>query len=336
MVCQFAYDRMGHKMSLIEQLKTEAPFITWKAGIKLSEISHMKIGGKIAVFGQVKTTKKLIAAVKYCTENNLKYAVVGGLSNLIGADEGYDGVLIQDLTQELKVETQNQAEGAETIIWASSGWRMSALVAELNKRGLGGLEEMLSLPGTLGGAIYNNAHFQDKLLSDYLVSIDYYDPQQDELQNISAENAEFAYEHSIFQEKKWLIWGATLKLRPTDPQLAQERAIATAKWRLEKQPLECPSSGCIFQNVPNNSRLQELFPEFKDKALVSVGFLIDRAGLKGKRIGGLEISAKHAAFIINPKRKGTRADLDALVKLIKETLKEKYGVELQEEVFYLE
>jgi UDP-N-acetylmuramate dehydrogenase len=253
--------------------------------------------------------------------------VVGSMSNLIIPDEGYDGVVLHNYTKEF---TRLDDER----VYVSSGWRMAPLGQKLITLGLGGMEAFMSLPGTVGGAIYNNAHFQNLLFANLIDAVRVYDPLKDQVWDLPAPEAEFAYDDSVFHRVDWVILGIVLHLSPTDQAEAQAKAREASVWRVNNQPLNVPSAGCIFQNIPNDAHLRALFPEFSERDFFPTGFLIDKSGLKGKKIGGAQVSEKHAAFIVNVGH-ATAADVIELIELIKKEIKNKFQVELTEEVCFL-
>jgi len=207
------------------------------------------------------------------------------------------------------------------------------VVAETIKYGLTGLEYFLGVPGTVGGAVLNNAHYLSDLISQHVKRVRII-TADDKVEWLQASECEFGYDHSRFQKSGEIILGVEFLLRPGDAATSQQLITKATQYRATTQPLGLPSSGCIFQNTPNTPHLQELFPQFADITHVPGGFLIDQAGLKGERRGDLEVSHKHAAFIVNHGG-GTAHELKALIAHVKDTVKNKFGVELHEEVFFL-
>jgi UDP-N-acetylmuramate dehydrogenase len=189
------------------------------------------------------------------------------------------------------------------------------------------------VPGTLGGAVYNNAHYLSDLISEHINRVLVIDRQGQE-KWLSKAECDFKYDYSRFQKTKEIILAAEFSLSLGNPQESQARIREATLYRAQTQPLGMPSSGCIFQNVPNDPNLQKLFPQFAERSHVPGGFLIDQAGLKGERVGDVEVSQKHAAFFVNHGT-GTSEQVEELVTKVKQRVKAKYGVELHEEVFYL-
>jgi UDP-N-acetylmuramate dehydrogenase len=210
---------------------------------------------------------------------------------------------------------------------------MATLVAQSVNWGLTGLEYFLGVPGSLGGAVVNNAHYLSALISQHIVRVHVVQPDG-ELVWLSAAASEFGYDHSRFQHSKEIVVAVEFLLQSGTKAESQALIAQATHYRATTQPLGIPSSGCIFQNTPNTTQLQQLFPQFAQKTHVPGGFLIDQAGMKGTRVGALEVSHKHAAFIVNHGG-GTAKDLLSLIALIKTTVKARFGVDLVEEVFFL-
>lgn len=268
----------------------------------------------------------------FCHQHDIKITLFGGASNVIVADQGIKGLVLHLTNQDLAIT--DQKIGDKTIIHAEAGIKMALLVSQIVQQGYQGLEYFLGVPGTLGGAIYNNSHYLSHLIGEHVHGVEVIN-RQGELRWLTQEECEFGYDSSRFQKSKELIFSVDFALLPGDKAASQTLIKEATEYRANTQPLGTPNSGCIFENAPNTEQLKKLFPQFADKSHVSGGFLIDQAGLKGTRIGDIEVSDKHAAFFIN-KGQGTASDVKKLITQVKRTVKEKFGVELHEEVFYLE
>lgn len=309
------------------------PNLLFEFDYALSARSYFKIGGKAEIFYSARDEAVAKELLLFCQAENIRYTILGGASNVIISDKGLDGLVLhldlQDLVflhEDDKILRCKVGAGAKTAY----------LVAKTASRGGAGLEGFIGVPGTIGGAIYNNAHYLNALISDTIVSVDAFDTQDNQMVILSKQECDFAYEHSIFQTKKQLIiFSAIFELPKDQPELIQARVRESKERRERKQPLNMPSCGCVFQNPANTPRLKEKFPQFVDFEFIPAGFLIETAGLKGLRVGGVEVSDKHAAFFVNVGQ-GKAEDVKELVKLVKAKVKEQFGVELKEEVFYLD
>ncbi|HYD35512.1 MAG TPA: UDP-N-acetylmuramate dehydrogenase [Vitreimonas sp.] len=315
----------------LSTLTTTFPDLPFQANYPLKELSYFKIGGPAEVYIELANKDQIAVVVKLCQEHHIKLTIVGGASNVIIADEGIQGLVMRVLHDVL--EQTDQTVENKTIIRAGTGLKMALLVSRVVHMGFGGLEYFLGVPGTLGGAVYNNSHYLAHLIGEHIHRVQVVN-QAGELQWLSNSECEFAYDSSRFQRTKEVILEVEFALAEGNKEESQALIREATQYRADTQPLGIPNSGCIFQNTPNTDYLRQLFPQFASKTHVSGGFLIDQAGLKGTRVGDVEVSHKHAAFIIN-KGQGTAQDVKQLITQIKATVKDKFGVELREEVFYL-
>lgn len=317
-------------MSLQEQLPAAFPELIFKFGVVLAPLTYFKVGGQADAYVEITNVEILPKLWRFCHENQIKLTVIGGLSNVIVADEGIRGLVVR-LTNNQVYEVARTA--IEATVSAGAGIKTALLVAKTVDMGLTGLELFLGVPGNLGGAVYNNAHYLSELISEHISRIRVLD-RSGELVWLDKSECDFAYDHSRFQTSGEIIVEVEFVLKHGDKQTSRDLIAAATTYRAKTQPLGMPSSGCIFQNAPNTDHLRELFPQFADKSHVPGGFLIDQAGLKGAQEGPLEVSQKHAAFIVNHGG-GTAKELLALITRVKDTVKLKFNVDLKEEVFFL-
>lgn len=180
-----------------------------------------------------------------------------------------------------------------------------------------GYEFLSGIPGTVGGAVKMNAGAFGSEIKDVLIDVTFLDEKYN-LKSLSNEELKFSYRNSIFFEKKWVIIGCTFKVQKGNISEIKEKRKEIIDSRREKQPIELPNAGSIFK------RSDDCIP----------AKLIDEAGLKGFSIGGAQVSTKHAGFIVN-KGNATASDIIKLIKHIKNVIKEKYDIELEQEVIIL-
>jgi UDP-N-acetylmuramate dehydrogenase len=301
------------------------PDLDCKRDWSLKQQTYFKVGGMAELFLQISELATLQKVVHYCYSHQVRLTLLGGASNVIVSDQGITGVVIQ--------LTATHCEVLENTVQAGAGLKTALLVSKTVAAGLTGLEYFLGVPGTVGGAVLNNAHYLSHLISQYVVRVQVV-TETGEVLWLSKQDCDFGYDHSRFQTSREIIWQVEFQLPAGDAETSKALIREATEYRAKTQPLGWPSSGCIFQNVPNTSELQVLFPQFREHEFVPGGFLIDQAGLKGLRVGDIEVSDKHAAFMINHGQ-GTSLELQELIKQVKTAVKAKFGVELQEEVFYL-
>jgi UDP-N-acetylmuramate dehydrogenase len=319
-------------MTNTQQLLTNKfPQLDIKLNEPLSEHTYFKIGGPAEVLVTVKNTDDLIEVTQYCAEQNIHDTILGGGSNVIVSDQGVEGVVMQLTSDQVKIVQTNLDHSAR--IYADAGAKTALFVRQTIDLGYQGLENFLGVPGTLGGAIYNNAHYLQELLDKFLLRVLILNDRHQPVWLTKAECA-FAYDSSRFQQTHEIILGAEFVLPAGNQETSLAKIKTATEYRAKTQPLGEPSSGCIFRNPPNTPELNRLFPQFSAKPFISAGFLIDQASLKGTREGDIEVSHKHAAFLVN-KGHGTSQQVLTLINKIKATVLAKFGVTLTEEVFMI-
>lgn len=280
----------------------------FQENILLSKVTTFKIGGPAKYYYQAKNEEGLIKALKKIKEINLPYYILGKGSNVLFPDKGFPGLVIQISNQE--IETKNNK------IICSAGLSLNKLAQEARNNNLTGLEWALLVPGTVGGAVYINAAAFGYYMSDIIEKVKVLDIKTLEIKTLKKEELKFSAKKSLFQKKKNLIiLNVELKLKKGNKKDILKKEKEYSLHRKSRQPLNYPSVGCIFKNPKNNS----------------ASYLIDQAGLKGKIIGGAQISEKHANFIINIKEAKAK-DVLKLIKIIKETVNKKFNIKLEEEV----
>ncbi len=279
----------------------------------LAAHTTMRVGGKAAVAVFPKKDGELCSAIDICTELGLKHAVLGHGSNVVCSDSGYDGVII-------RTEKMSDISVCGNEIVACSGASLNALARAALNAGLTGAEFMYGIPGSVGGACYMNAGAYGGQLSDVAVTVTAYDSTKKEIVEYNASECGFGYRQSIFHGNDALtVLSCTIRLSPGEADAVSAKMDELINSRKEKQPLEYPSAGSFFK------RCEGYF----------TAKLIDDCGLKGARVGGAMISEKHAGFLINYDN-ATCADIMALADKVRLAVKEKFGVDIEREVEYLE
>ncbi len=286
--------------------------IPYCESVPMSGYTTMKVGGIASVVAAVRSTEQLVTAVREAKAHQVRFAVIGNGSNVIFADDGFDGLVI--VTSDIK---NHLVEG--NTIKADCGASLTGLAVEAQRAGLSGLEFAYGIPGTLGGGIYMNAGAYGGSLSDVVISSICFDTENETVRKVDMEEHEFSYRHSIYTKNpNLIILAAMLKLTEDNPIEIAAIMSQNRKARKEKQPLEFPSAGSVFKRPVG----------------YYAGELIEKSGLKGYRIGGAEVSEKHAGFIIN--RGGATAnDVMQLVEHIRHTVYRNYQVDLDCEIKFI-
>jgi UDP-N-acetylmuramate dehydrogenase len=301
----------------------------------LSGHTYFKLGGPADLFYEARTTDQLRAAVESAILYKIPYLVIGGGSNILVTDAGYRGLMIKNKTSGIQLKgfaggvEKGKLDLKETIVEADSGVPANLLIRYTLDQGLAGLEDMLGLPGSVGGAVYNNSHHLGHLFGDHIIEVRVVDAEG-KIKKYTQKELQFDYDYSIFHKNKETILSATFQLNRGDKDTLWEVATAAVKRRATTQPLGAPSSGCIFKNIPLADAMRIGTPDTTQ----SVGYLLDKAGLKGLRVGGAVVSDIHANFIVNDGT-ATSQDVLDLIKDIKSKIKIKYGVDLTEEVIII-
>lgn len=290
-------------------------------GIKLKEPmakhTSLKVGGPAEFYFEAKTEGELIKTINKAKKNGLPIFVFGGGTNLLVSEDGIKGLTIRFCGE--KVEMNEESK----VVKVKAGAILSKVALELIPKGIScGLEYFATIPGTVGGAIWNNAHWKEKQIGDYVFKGSIFDGKKRE---VSHDYFKFSYDFSILKEKKDILLSAYFKYKNGDKEKMRQLVIENNIERKEKQPLNYPSAGCTFQNLSEEERLRIKAPTR------SVGWLLEECGLKGKNIGGAQISEKHANFIVNLGN-ATVNDIVKLIDLCKEKAQEKYGLVLKEEI----
>ncbi len=299
----------------------------------LAPLTYFKIGGPAEVFLDLKSRQDIIAVVKHCQEQQFPMTILAGASNVVVSDKGLVGVVIRASNEEYSLESADSGDGKK-IVRVGAGYKTALFVRKTIDEGLQGLEYFLGVPGKVGGAVYNNAHYLRDLIGEHIHRVEVI-TDDSKVKWLSTQECDFKYDFSRFHHTKEIILQAEFKLAEGNQEESMTKVKEATIYRAQTQPLGEPSSGCYFRNTPMTPNLAGLFPQFAQRAEFPTAFLIDQAGLKGTRVGGIQVSAKHAAFFINLGQ-GTSQEVKELAKIVKQRVLELYGVELEEEVFFLE
>lgn len=270
----------------------------------LSDLSTFGIGGPALFFIEVSDVETLQKAVKAAFMQQIPYMILGKGSNCLFEDRGFNGLVILNKIRFAKEEGD--------VVYAGGGYSFSLLGAQTARKGLSGLEFASGIPATVGGAVYMNAGASGAEVADVVVSVDYV-TAEGELLTLLRENLFFSYRTSCFQRKKGAIAAARFQLHPLAK--ARARQLEIISYRTATQPYGEKSAGCVFRNPSGQS----------------AGALIEQCGLKGRQVGGAQVSFVHGNFIVN-KNKATAQEVLALAQEVQSIVKEKIGVVLEMEI----
>lgn len=287
----------------------------------MSNHTSLRVGGPAEAFVIPKNVQDLEALILWLWEKQLPYLIIGDGTNLLVKDGGIDGVVII-LTNCSKTIVQADMENNGVIITAMAGVRLQTLCSYAVDHGLEGMNFAVGIPGTVGGGIMMNAGTSYGSMESVVESIKILQPTG-QTQRIKREKLNFSYRKLSWNEGRTdifkgqsVVLDGCFRFRPSDPKKLKKEARAILKTRREKHPIGIPSAGCFYKN-PESGK--------------TAGELIELAGLKGKSIGGAEISQKHANFIIN-RHKASASDFLALMELVEKTVSKMFNVDLKREV----
>ena len=275
----------------------------------MAKHTSFKIGGNADVFlkvGTLATLKELLNALR---AKAIPYFILGNGSNLLVSDNGIRGVVIKLVGDFQKIELVD-----EDIIECGAGVHLIKLCRFAQQNALSGLEFAYGIPATVGGAVFMNAGAYDGEMKDVLLSTENLTPSGERI-TLAASELDLSYRHSRYSATGEIILSARLKLNRGNAAQIKDKMDGFLARRREKQPLKYPNAGSVFKRPPGNY----------------AGTLIQTCGLKGKKIGGAEVSTKHAGFIVNTGG-ATCQDVLRLISHIQATVLEKADVALESEV----
>lgn len=281
-----------------------------KKNVFLAPYTTFKIGGKAKYFYEAKSKEDLVKAIKAAKETGLPFFILGGGSNVLVSDKGFNGLVIK--MQNTKYEIR------ATKIVADAGVLLSKLVDESVKVGLTGLEWAAGIPGTVGGAVRGNAGAFGVSMADTVKSVEVFNINSGSMDQWSSGSAEFGYRDSIFKrDKDLIILSVVLELKKGNKETSKRVIKRHLAYRKKHQSL-LSSAGSVFENPLDKS----------------AGYLIEQCGLNGKKINKAMIYKEHGNFIVNLGNAKAK-DVIKLINLCKKKVREKFRIELKEEIEYL-
>ena len=280
----------------------------------LGRFTTMRVGGPADLFATAHNAFELRALVRFARSRGLPHMVLGRGSDIVIADAGIRGLVIQNRAEGSRVEASRYT--------AESGVPMARAATETQKAGLTGLEFGLAIPGTVGGAVWANAGAHESDVATVLEAARVLDAAGSEViltgDELAFEYRDSRFKHTAPDSPAEVVLDATFRLEEADADTIKARLDDIRRWRQAHQPLGIPSAGSVFRNPDGTS----------------AGKLIDEAGLKGLRIGGATVSEKHANFIVND-RKGTAADVRRVAERVRAEVRRRHGVDLQFEIEFV-
>ncbi len=271
------------------------------------QLTTLRVGGAIKVFFEPIDIRSLVEGIKIIKAHNTQFKIIGFGSNLLCSDNQFDGVVI-------KLSNLNHFEINGEELYAEAGAAIITIANFAINNGLSGLQFATGIPATVGGALLMNAGAYNEQISDVVEAVLVY--RDNHLVWIDAKDLAYSYRTSIFKsETDWIIVAVNFKLKPDKVANLKNISIDRNKRRWESQPINYPNCGSVFEN----------------KKDIVAWRLIDEIGLRGKQIGGAQISEKHSNFIVNVEN-SKADDVNDLINLVKKIAKESKDIDLHLEV----
>lgn len=310
--------------------------------ITFKDITTLKTGGAIKHYIEANNKAELVSAVDFAKNNNLKIFVIGSGSDVLAGDNNFNGVVMK--------YTANNITLLNDIVTAEAGTVWDVLVSETIEANLQGIESMSGIPGTVGASPIQNIGAYGQELADTFMELTAYDIENNKFVEFNKNDCKFGYRSSVFKEKthwqKYIITDVTFKLKlnkDLDLIKIREETLKLRKEKLE-DPNKIPNAGSFFMNpfvdLKMKTSLEEKFKDIKfyeqnGMYKISAGYLIEKAGWKGKALGNVKVSDKHALILTNPEGNGNFNDIKTLADKIILDVEKMFGIKLQPEVQYV-
>jgi UDP-N-acetylmuramate dehydrogenase len=303
-----------------------------KEDISLAPLTSFRIGGNAKYYIEVVSLEELKEALVFAEEKKLDFYMLGGGTNLLVSDKGFDGVIIRIKMNKITI--------SDNVLEAEAGVPLIKAINTAAENGLSGMEKMAGIPGTVGGGARGNVGAFGTEMKSCIKTVKAFDVEKKELVSFENENCNFTYRSSIFKENKSLVVvSVVINLNKGDVSEIKKLTMDTIMMRASKGLHGVKSAGSFFMNpVTDNAKLLSDFE--KEKGMVArnntlpAGWVIEQAGLMGKEIGGAQISELHANYLINA-GEASSDDVIMLESYVKQQVRDQFGIQLQEEVNYL-
>jgi UDP-N-acetylmuramate dehydrogenase len=291
------------------------------------------VGGSARYFVEVDNSKDLVEAIKFSKNSKITHVIIAGGSNLVFGDGLLDMLII-------KLNNPPNIKGAVSLekktVTCDAGVKLMDLIDWSISRGLSGLESLSGIPGSVGGAIVGNAGAYGQTISGPLIEVEIFDGEN--IRTLFKEDCGFTYRDSIFKNKPWIVLSAKYSFTEDDARVLQKKSREIIETRNKKYTpgIKCPGSffkNILIENIPTAS-LKHL-PKDRDYfGKVPAWFFLDQVGAKGMKEGGIEIASFHGNLLMNTGG-ATFKDVINLADKLKKLVKDKFGIELEEEVRYI-
>ena len=301
---------------VIEEIRRVIPADRVLADEPMSAHTSFRIGGPAAALVMCYSEEELAAVLGICTSHpDAEHMLIGNGSNFLVSDDGYPGIMIKLGGDFDSISIVGDADDGDVMVRAGAAKFLSGVSAYLTEHGLSGMEFASGIPGSIGGAVFMNAGAYGGEMKDVVSSVRLMRPDGSEILEMSADEMDFGYRHSMVEESGLIVLSVLLDLNKDDPAEIAARVHELQERRNSKQPVNYPSAGSTFKRPVGGF----------------AAALIDEAGLKGYRCGGAMVSEKHAGFVINAGG-ATAEDVLSVMRHVREKVYENSGIILEPEV----
>ncbi|MFQ6069258.1 MAG: UDP-N-acetylmuramate dehydrogenase [Candidatus Aminicenantales bacterium] len=285
-------------------------------GVLLSRYSNFRIGGEADLFFEAGSLFQLKKSIELARQHSIPFYLIGGGYNLLFDDQGFRGLIIKNSVKGIKLLSSNEVE-------VLAGTSLEGFLTFLEEHSFSGFEFLAGIPGSVGGALFGNAGAFNRSVGEFMLRAVVLDREGRE-RTVDRDSFRFQYRKSILQEKHETLLVAVFSLHKGERQRIRERIERNLKKRVSKHPP--PGTACAGSYFKN--------PVLPDGRKLAAGELLERAGAKGLRVGGATVFPGHANFIVN-QGGATARDVLELARLLKEKVREEFGIQLEEEVIFL-
>jgi UDP-N-acetylmuramate dehydrogenase len=307
----------------------QIPNVTVRAGALLAEYTRFGIGGPAEVYAETASVQAFVAAVKAVRASGLPTVVIGGGTNLIVSDGGFRGVVLRF--------TGSRVTAKGVCVTAEAGAVLQDVIDFAIARGLAGIETLSGIPGSLGAAVYGNAGAYGQSMAGVVGAVHFFDGEC--LRVFSNAECEFRYRESAFKRRKeWIVFSAEIQLAAGSAPALRARADEILAMRNAKFPPTMKCAGSIFKNLILAELPPAVAAQVPDAVVregkVAAAYFLEQAGAKGLRRGGIHVADYHANLVYNAGG-GTAAELREVIAELKRRVRERFALELEEEVQYV-
>lgn len=282
-----------------------------QADVRLARYTTSRVGGPVRWFVEAKNAQQLADDTRFLWDQDVPFRVLGNGSNILVSDRGWNGLMLYNQAKAVAIAGTPE----QPLLTTETGAALSTVVRTASEKGLSGFEWAVGIPGTIGGAVYGNAGARGSDTSQILVLAEILHREKGAL-SLTSDQMGYQYRSSAFKRDPGhaVILSATFKLTPSTPELVKEKVDEFNSKRRNSQP-----AGASFGST------------FKNPAGDFAGRLIEAAGLKGTKIGGVEVSPVHGNFLVND-GSASAEDYYQLISLVKQTVKKQFSVDLDLEI----